>query len=431
MKIQNVKGGYDFLPKEQKIRNYINEILKTTFEEFGYQPIETPILCYLDMLVDKYDENNDLLKEIYKLSDQGGRELGLRYDLTVPFAKFIALNKNNISMPFKRYEIAKVFRDGPVKVGRDREFTQCDADVVGIEGQFIEAELLSLYINAFKKLGIDIIIKYNNRNLMRGLIKETGVSEEQISKVITILDKMNKITEAELRTYLIEIAIENEQIDKLLMLFKMDIDKIKDMLKNSTNEELTLGIKEIDTLKGYIEKLGYSEICKVDLTLARGQDYYTGNVFEVYDKSGYLTSSIGGGGRYDKMVTEYINDGEVYPAVGISFGLTSIYEILKTRDDFKNTSDIKFYIIPMGVDMEALSLADTLRSYGYNVDVEMKGRKLKKSLDFANRENIPYVIIVGEDEVKSGKVTVKDMINQNNFEIDLKNPEKVKEIVKL
>ena len=431
MKIQNVKGGYDFLPKEQKIRNYINEVLKETFMEYGYGSIETPILCYLDMLVDKYDENNDLLKEIYKLSDQGGRELGLRYDLTVPFAKFIALNKNNISMPFKRYEIAKVFRDGPVKVGRDREFTQCDADVVGIEGQFIEAELLSLYINAFKKLGIDIIIKYNNRNLMRGLIKETGVSEEQISKVITILDKMNKITEAELRTYLIEIAIENEQIDKLLMLFKMDVDKIKDMLKDSTNEELTLGIEEIDTLKGYIEKLGYSEICKVDLTLARGQDYYTGNVFEVYDKSGYLTSSIGGGGRYDKMVTEYINDGEVYPAVGISFGLTSIYEILKTRDDFKNTSDIKFYIIPMGVDMEALSLANTLRSYGYNVDVEMKGRKLKKSLDFANRENIPYVIIVGEDEVKSGKVTVKDMINQNNFEIDLKNPEKVKEIVKL
>ena len=431
MKIQNVKGGYDFLPKEQKIRNYINEVLKETFMEYGYGSIETPILCYLDMLVDKYDENNDLLKEIYKLSDQGGRELGLRYDLTVPFAKFIALNKNNISMPFKRYEIAKVFRDGPVKVGRDREFTQCDADVVGIEGQFIEAELLSLYINAFKKLGIDIIIKYNNRNLMRGLIKETGVSEEQISKVITILDKMNKITEEELRTYLIEIAIENEQIDKLLMLFKMDIDKIKDMFNNSTNEELTLGIKEIDTLKGYIEKLGYSEICKVDLTLARGQDYYTGNVFEVYDKSGYLTSSIGGGGRYDKMVTEYINDGEVYPAVGISFGLTSIYEILKTRDDFKNTSDIKFYIIPMGVDMEALSLANTLRSYGYNVDVEMKGRKLKKSLDFANRENIPYVIIVGEDEVKSGKVTVKDMINQNNFEIDLKNPEKVKEIVKL
>ena len=217
MKIENVKGGYNYLPKEQNIRNYINNILVDTFKEYGYESIETPILTYYDILSDKYDENNDLLKEIYRLKDQGNRDLGLRYDLTVPFAKLIALNKNKIKYPFKRYEIAKVFRDGPVKVGRDREFTQCDADVVGIEGQFIEAELLSLYINAFKKLGIDIIIKYNNRNLMRGLIKEAGVSEEQISRVITILDKMNKITEAELRTYLIEIAIENEQIDKLLM----------------------------------------------------------------------------------------------------------------------------------------------------------------------------------------------------------------------
>ena len=145
MKIQNVKGGYDFLPKEQRIRNYINNVLKKVFEEYGFYSIETPILCYYDMLSDKYDDNNDILKEIYRLKDQGNRDLGLRYDLTVPFAKFIALNKNNLSFPFKRYEISKVFRDGPVKVGRDREFTQCDADVVGIEGQYIEAELLSLF----------------------------------------------------------------------------------------------------------------------------------------------------------------------------------------------------------------------------------------------------------------------------------------------
>ena len=220
MKIQNVKGGYDFLPKEQKIRNYINEILKTTFEEFGYQPIETPILCYLDMLVDKYDENNDLLKEIYKLTDQGDRKLGLRYDLTVPFAKFIALNKNNISFPFKRYEIAKVFRDGPVKVGRDREFTQCDADVVGISGELVEAELLSLYISAFKRLGIDIIIKYNNRNLMRGLISEVGIEDSKISSVITIIDKMNKITEAELVKYLVDLGIEEIKVSKTNVLVK-------------------------------------------------------------------------------------------------------------------------------------------------------------------------------------------------------------------
>ena len=156
MIIQNVKGGYDYLPKEQRIRNYINDILKDTFERFGYQPIETPILCYYDMLAGKYDESNDILKEIYRLSDQGNRELGLRYDLTVPFAKFIALNKNVIKLPFKRYEINKVFRDGPVKVGRDREFTQCDVDVVGLSGEYIDAELICLYVDAFNKHKIHI-----------------------------------------------------------------------------------------------------------------------------------------------------------------------------------------------------------------------------------------------------------------------------------
>ena len=269
MKIQNVKGGYDFLPKEQKIRNYINEILKTTFEEFGYQPIETPILCYLDMLVDKYDENNDLLKEIYKLTDQGDRKLGLRYDLTVPFAKFIALNKNNISFPFKRYEIAKVFRDGPVKVGRDREFTQCDADVVGISGQLVEAELLGLYITAFKRLGIDIIIKYNNRNLMRGLISEVGIEDSKISSVITIVDKMNKITEAELVKYLVDLGIEEIKVSSLLLMFKMDLESIKSKFVDSDNEVLKNGIEEIDSLNKYISKLGYNDICVLDLTLAR------------------------------------------------------------------------------------------------------------------------------------------------------------------
>ena len=220
MKIQNVKGGYDFLPKEQRIRNYINNILKETFEKYGYYNVETPILCYYDMLADKYDENNDLLKEIYKLTDQGDRKLGLRYDLTVPFAKFIALNKNNICFPFKRYEIAKVFRDGPVKVGRDREFTQCDADVVGISGELVEAELLSLYISAFKRLGIDIIIKYNNRNLMRGLISEVGIEDSKISSVITIIDKMNKITEAELVKYLVDLGIEEIKVSKTNVLVK-------------------------------------------------------------------------------------------------------------------------------------------------------------------------------------------------------------------
>ena len=207
MKIQNVKGGYDFLPKEQKIRDYINGIIIKNFKEYGFDNIETPILCYYDMLADKYDENNDILKEIYRLSDQGNRNLGLRYDLTVPFAKFIALNKNNITFPFKRFEISKVFRDGPVKVGRDREFTQCDADVVGIKGQYIEAELLSLFVKTFKELDIDIYIKYNSRNLMTGLIIQSNVSEDLVPNVTTVIDKKDKLSYQEFNKMLLDIGL--------------------------------------------------------------------------------------------------------------------------------------------------------------------------------------------------------------------------------
>ncbi len=428
MKIMNVKGGYDFLPREQKIRNYINNILKETFEEYGYNSIETPILCYYDILSDKYDEENDILKEIYKLSDQGGRQLGLRYDLTVPFAKFIAINKNNIQFPFKRYEIAKVFRDGPVKVGRDREFTQCDVDVVGLSGQLIEAELLALYKNAFNKLKIDIIIKYNSRNLMTGLILECEISDNLISEVTTIIDKINKITEEEFFDNLKRIGLNDSQIVRLNTNLKLSLKELNEKFSNAKNQYLKKGLEELNKLNVYLEKLGLSESCVFDSSLARGQNYYTGNVFEVYDKKQRVTGSIGGGGRYDQMITNFINDGEAYPAVGISFGLSSIYEILKNTEETLEESNIDIYIIPIGTEIEALNLANNLRNLNYNVEVEMQARKLKRCLDYANREKIPYVIILGEDELLTKKITVKNMANSTkNFELELKNLDIIKE----
>ena len=193
MKIQNVKGGYDFLPDEQKLRNYINEIISRNFKLYGFKSIETPILCYYDILSDKYDAENDILKEIYKLKDQGNRKLGLRYDLTVPFAKFIALNKNRISFPFKRYEIAKVFRDGPVKPGRDREFIQCDADVVGIKGQFIEAELLSIFVKTFKELEVEYKDLDNTRVLLTDCKCSSGFDTGlSVNKPSSMLNKKGK-----------------------------------------------------------------------------------------------------------------------------------------------------------------------------------------------------------------------------------------------
>lgn len=429
MIIQNVKGGYDFLPKQQKIRNYINGILKSTFEEYGYLPIETPILCYFDMLAGKYDEDNDILNEIYKLKDQGNRNLGLRYDLTVPFAKFIALNKNELKLPFKRYEINKVFRDGPVKVGRDREFTQCDVDVVGLSNQMIEAELLSLYVNAFTKLNIEINIKYNSRKLMKGLILDTGVQEELVPSTITIIDKIDKLTTKELTQNFIELGLEEKQITLLLEYFKLSLEELNNKFKDTTNQDIKEGLEELNNLEEYIEKMNLCEYCTFTSSLARGQDYYTGNVFEVYEKNGALTGAIGGGGRYDKMITEFIADGEIYPAVGISFGLTSIFELLKNREDFKDSSPVDIYIIPMGTNIESLKLANDLRQLNIKVDLEMNNKKLKKSLDFCNKENIPYVIILGEDEITNQEFKLKDMFNKQEFIIKFNELPKVKEVL--
>lgn len=429
MKIQNIKGGTDFLPKEQRIRNYINDTLKEIFIEYGYNPIETPILMYYDILSDKYDEENDILKEIYKLTDQGNRKLGLRYDLTVPFSKLIALNKNNIKLPFKRYEIAKVFRDGPVKVGRDREFTQCDVDVVGISGQMIEAEMLSLYVEAFKRLNIEIIIKYNSRQLMSGLIKECNIEEEKVSKVITIIDKLEKVTIDELKDYFREIEIEEEKIDKLLKYFTLSLDELNKEFAITTNENIIIGLEELNILNGYLKALEIDNYCKFVSTLARGQDYYTGNVFEVYERNMKLSGSIGGGGRYDKIITNFISDGNIYPAVGISFGLSSIYELLKNDERFKSDSDVDIYVIPMNTKMESLKLANKLRNMGYKVELEMIDKKLKKSLDFANKEKIPYVIILGEDEIANNCFKVKDMFNNKEFEVLMNNLEVIKEYI--
>ena len=423
MKIENVKGGYNFLPNEQKIRNYINMVLITTFEEYGYKSVETPILTFYDILSDKYDENNDLLNEIYQLSDRGDRKLGLRYDLTVPFAKLIALNKNEIKYPFKRYEIAKVFRDGPVKVGRDREFTQCDVDVVGISGQLIEAELLSLYVSAFKKLNIEIIIKYNSRNLMTGLILESGIDKSIISKVITIIDKINKLSINEIKNLLYEININDDSIDKLLNSFNLSLDKLNELFINTDNLILKKGLEEINNLTKYIQELKIDNYTKFDITLARGQDYYTGNVFEVYEKNNKLTCSIGGGGRYDNMITEFIDDGNSYPAVGISFGLTSLYELLKNRNIVKS---IDIYIIPINTYIDSLKLANEIRDMGYKVDIEMNDKKLKKSIEYANKECIPYVIILGEDELKNGKFRLKNMTKGDEYLIDINSVNSIK-----
>ena len=425
IELKNVKGTYDYLPSEQKIRNYINDTLKDIFEKYGYQPLETPIICYYDLLAGKYDESNDLLNEIYKLTDQGKRKLGLRYDLTVPFAKCITISKD-LKLPFKRYEIGKVFRDGPVKAGRDREFIQCDVDVVGIEGQMIEGELISLFIEGYNKLGIDVIVRYNSRKLMSGLIIEQGIPENLVSNVITIIDKLDKIDEIELLKEFKNLNVDSETANELLNIFKLSLDEINKKYINTTNQLIKDGLKELKELENYISE--YKDNVSFTATLARGQDYYTGNVFEVYSKNNELSCSLGGGGRYDNMITDFINDGNIYPAVGISFGLSTIFEILRKRDEFKNKSLIDIYIIPMNTKKESLFLANTLRSFGYRVDLEMNDKKVKKCFEYAKKENIPYVIVLGEDEINNKCFNLKDM--KTGEQIKIVDINKIKDIIK-
>ena len=418
IELRNVKGCVDYSPREQYIRNYISDTLKKVFEKYGFKPLQTPLLCYYDLLALKYDEGNDILKEVYKVTDQGNRNLALRYDLTVPFAKYIAMNPNT-KMPFKRYEIGEVFRNGPVKLGRDREFIQCDVDSVGIEGQLTEAEFVALYVEAYNKLNIDIVIKYNNRKFLSGIIIEAGIAKELVTDTITIIDKFEKMTRQELEKEFAKIGLNNEQIEKLFTYLNMDASQLINI--ESKNEVLSEGINELNTLKEYIEKLGLIDYVQFSPSLARGQEYYTGTVFEVYVKDGSITSSIGGGGRYDKMITDFINNGTVYPAVGISFGLNVIYEILKDKEEFTEKALTDIYIIPMGTEIECLKIAQKMRDAGYKVEVEMKNRKMKKALDYANIEHIPFVFILGEDELANNYISVRNMEEKTQEQISINN----------
>ena len=418
IKLRNVKGCTDYSPREQFIRNYISDTLKKVFEKYGFKPLQTPILCYYDLLALKYDEDSEILNEVYKVTDQADRNLALRYDLTVPFAKYIAINQNT-KLPFKRYEIGEVFRNGPVKLGRDREFIQCDVDSVGIEGQLVEAEFVALYVEAYNNLGIDVVIKYNNRKFLSGIIIEAGISENLVTETITVIDKFEKLTKTELEKEFAKIGLNNEQVEKLLMYLNMDADQLINI--ENKNEVLAQGIEELNILKQYIEKLGLLEYVQFSPSLARGQEYYTGTVFEAYTRDGSITSSIGGGGRYDKMITEFIDNGTVYPAVGVSFGLNVIYEILKNREEFTENALTDIFIIPMGTQIECLQIAETMRKAGYKVEVEMRNRKMKKSLEYANEENIPYVFILGEDELANQVITVKDMQAKTQTQISTTN----------
>ena len=407
-KLMNVKGTCDFLPEEQLIRNRITDLLKKTFEKYGFLPLETPMLCYYDLLASKYAGGAEILKEVYKFKDQGHRDLGLRYDLTVPFSKVLGINKGLI-LPFKRYEIGKVFRDGPVKLGRNREFYQCDVDACGLETPYAECEYFNMIVDVFNELNIDIEIRYNNRKFLNGLLLYCGVDEDNLSAFITSIDKLDKVPKEEIVKE-ITTHTSNKIIDKVFEMFDYSFDTIYKETYNKSNKLLDEGLLELSKLNELIKDLNMGRVCVFTPFLARGLDIYTGSVWEIYDKEKRITSSLGAGGRYDRIITNFLNNGNEYPAVGMTFGLEPIYEIVKLNEkEVINKYDV--YVYSFDRDAYMYKVSNVLRKSGYKVLTELNDIKLKKAMNIANRENIKYVIIIGEDEIKNNSVSLKNMIS--------------------
>ena len=428
-----IKGTNEYLSEEQYIREKIKNILSEEFQKYGFAPAETPILCTYDLLASKYSAEADILNEIYKLSDQGKRNLGLRFDLTITLVRMI-LSNPQINFPIKRYEIGKVFRDGPVKVGRLREFTQCDIDAIGISSMLQEAEYMDLIKSVFDRLDLDITIIYNNRKLLTGLIEHVFATDDldTIRKIIMIIDKKDKLNDKEIIEEFKKENLDDKKYLELNKYLNKNLNEIMESINAEaiSNENINQGIKELIELTEFTKNSKASSVMNFAPFLARGIDIYTGTVWEVIVKNRKINDtpfnvSISGGGRYDKIITNFIDNGKEYPAVGMSFGLDVIYQALKLKNKDEKESMLQLFIIPLNTQQVSIELANKLRESGLRCDVEKMDRRVKKSMQHANRENIPFVTVIGEDEIKNNKIIIRNMYSGEEEEFELDDFDKI------
>lgn len=386
----------DFPPEEKILRDEVISVLKGIFELYGFSPLETPVVERWEVLSAKYSGGEEILKETFKLTDQGGRQLGLRYDLTVPLARFVGMNPT-IKRPFKRYQIGTVYRDGPIKKGRTREFYQCDADIVGSSSPLADAECVQLALDVFEKLGIDVEVKINNRKVLYELAQAAEIPEELTEAAILSLDKLEKIGPDGVLREMIERGIARTSAERFL-----SGAQDREALKKGE------GYRELEPV---LSALRDPRVVWTP-SLARGLSYYTGTIYEVYAKNSSVTGSLAAGGRYDNMIGQFLGGSEKIPAVGISFGLEPILEVLKEKhpNRIMRKTVTQVYVIPFKTLLaEGRAICQQLRRAGIKTDMDFSAKGISDGLKYANAYEIPFVVIVGPDEVAAGKVKLRDM----------------------
>ena len=437
------KGTRDFSPLEMMRRNYIFDTIKEVFQRFGYLPIETPSMENLSTLMGKYGEEGDRL--IFKILNSGDYlkkirtedfespnlnklaakicEKGLRYDLTVPFARYIVQNRNDITFPFKRYQIQPVWRADRPQRGRYREFYQCDVDVIGSNSLINEVELVLIIDEVFSKLGIETIIKINNRKILSGIAEVIGETDKMIDITVAI-DKLEKIGLEKVNEELESKDLSKQAIEKLQPILnlkgilKEKFPKLQEILKDS---KIGMeGIEELMTIMTHLKDLNLKNKWCFDITLARGLNYYTGAIFEVVAKDAKI-GSICGGGRYDDL-TGIFGLPET-SGVGISFGADRVYDVISELNLFPKESSItsKVMFVNFGKEEEkyCLKLLKKIRESGISAELYPDSAKMKKQMKYADNKNIPYVVLLGENEIKNNLITVKDMQSGEQTELSI------------
>ena len=426
MKIEprTLPGFMELMPNDQVKFNNMMDKIRKSYEAYGFLPLDTPIIEMADILLAKAGGETE--KQIYRFN-KGDNDLALRFDLTVPLAKFVSEHYNDLSFPFKRYQIGKVYRGERPQKGRYREFYQCDIDIVGAEELSIvnDAQMPSVIYTTIKELGFDkFTIRINNRKILNGLFAELGLEQESVD-IMRIIDKIDKIGKEKVKDCLLDMKIESAKVDKILDFISIqgsNDEKIEQLNKlNFGNELYRAGVQDLTEVVKYVRLFSVpEENFKIDLTIARGLDYYTGTVYETFLDDYRELGSVCSGGRYDNL-TEFYSDKKM-PGVGVSIGLTRLFSKLVELDlmQEKDETISKVLVVSMTDKLDrALEVGKEFRKAGINSDMYLEDKKIKAKFKYADKLKIPYVAVIGEEEEKNGTVSLKNMVTGEQEEISV------------